>query len=162
MTCCVLQKAETCSNCKYDFKRARAGDIKEAGVISPRKIITMPPYPDEQLPALTYSIQEFNARARGTLTGGARIPEFVNFALAGRARDEDGEKRVNIDVFKDCEQLHVRNDVTITRDYDSVIGITHNLPFCGPFSIYPAPNFRDCLVRSNHLRKRIQLPASIL
>ena len=120
----------------------------------------MPPYPDEQLPSVTYSIQEFNARAKAILTGGARIPEFVNFALAGRVVDGVGQKRVTIDVFKDCEQLQGRDDVTTTRDYDSVIGVTRNLPFCGPFSIYPAPNFRDCLTRSNHLKKRIQLPVS--
>lgn len=120
----------------------------------------MPPYPDEQLPTDELSIQEFVDLARATLTGGPRIPDFVSLVLAGRKRSDAGERRLNIDVFKDCVSPADMNDLAVTRDFDSVIGITTMLPFQAPLSVYPAANFRDSLVKTNHLSRTIRLPVS--
>ena len=118
-------------------------------------------YPDEQLPTAVYSLQEFNQIAQELYSANEldRL-DFVNFVLGGRRKTENRVERVHIDVFQNHISLAGRDDITITRDYDSLIGITSNLPFCLPIAIYPAANFRDSLKTSNHIKKSIQLPVS--
>ncbi|EKM49397.1 uncharacterized protein PHACADRAFT_106860 [Phanerochaete carnosa HHB-10118-sp] len=118
----------------------------------------MPPYPDEQLPTDTLSIQEFVDLASRTLSGGLRIPDFVNLVLAGRELRDGGQICLDMDVFKDCVSPADIDTVEVTRDFDSVIGITTTLPFQAPLSIYPVANFRDSLTKTNHLSKRILNP----
>jgi hypothetical protein len=121
----------------------------------------MPPYPDEQLPTVTWSIQQFSEHARAVLQNSDDVPDFVNFVLSGRTTAEQGgEIRVNIDIFQDCI---LPNDLPIelTRDFDSLIGITTNLPFQRSLALYPAAPFRDTMVKSNHLKKTIQLPVRL-
>ena len=126
----------------------------------------MPPYPDEDLPKLTLSLKEFNDIAYRLLDhslSNAVDPKhhtFVNFVLSGRYTDpEDNlQKRINIDVLKDVTPTRDIEDFKITRDYDSIIGISNNLPFTIPIAIYPIPPFDQSLTKSNHLYKSIRAP----
>lgn len=47
--------------------------------------------------------------------------------------------------------------LTLTRDFDSLVGITNDLPFQVSFSIYPVPRFRDTMSADNHFTRRITL-----
>ena len=62
----------------------------------------MPPYPDEQLPVETWSLQEFIDHSNSILENAHDVPALVDFVLAGRTQTAQGNIRVNIDVFKDC------------------------------------------------------------
>ncbi|KAJ3529717.1 hypothetical protein NM688_g7814 [Phlebia brevispora] len=119
----------------------------------------MPSYPDEELPYEQQSIVEFNANASelyaaAGLNGTAedyedvgRVLPFLRFVLAGRktneaeAEDVDARTRVNINAREDDEGGD-DEEFTLTRDFDSVIGMTKMLPFTEPLYIYPVPNFK--------------------
>ncbi|EKM49390.1 uncharacterized protein PHACADRAFT_33457 [Phanerochaete carnosa HHB-10118-sp] len=120
----------------------------------------MPPYPDEQLPTETLSMQEFVELAKETLTGRLTVPDFVRLVLAGRKKTAAGERRLNINVFKDCVSPADIDNIAVTRDFDSIIGITTNIPLRTSLAVYPAANFRDSLLKSNHLKKTIRLAVS--
>lgn len=85
---------------------------------------------------------------------------FVNFVLAGRHHDGQTERRVTIDVEKDTDDFESIPNLTVSRDYDSMIGISHNLPYNVAMPIFPLPNFRDSLQRTNHLTKKIHRTVS--
>ena len=119
----------------------------------------MPPYPDEQLPTEQWSLQEISALAGDFLDPDDSLVEgFVELMLAGRRLTLNGPRRINIDVHKDCIDPATLDDITITRDFDSIIGVTTNLPFSNAISVYPVPNFRDCVNKPVHITKEIQLP----
>ena len=124
----------------------------------------MPSYPDEPLPELQLSLKGFNDIAYNLLdysTSNRVDPmhhRFVNFVLAGRYRPHlsDQEWRVSIDVHKGLTPTDELENITITRDYDSVIGITTKLPFRTSIALCPIPNFAFSLKKSNHLVRTIQ------
>ncbi|KIP01233.1 hypothetical protein PHLGIDRAFT_80839 [Phlebiopsis gigantea 11061_1 CR5-6] len=128
----------------------------------------MPPYPDETLPSLTLSIKEFNDIAYKLLDHSYSNDvdpmnhTFVNFMLSGRYKDPDNgaEKRVRIDPCKGLASTSTIEDIEITRDYDSIIGISNNFPFSVPIAIYPIASFSLSLKKSNHLYKTIVTPVS--
>ena len=129
----------------------------------------MPPYPDEPLPVLNLSLKEFNEKAYQLLnySFSNRVDpmhhKFVNFVLAGRYQEHHSpdEHRVYIDIHKNTASTADLEGLQITRDYDSVIGITDNLPFRLSIAIYPLPNFALSLKKSNHLMRTISTPVSI-
>ncbi|KAG1861526.1 hypothetical protein DFJ58DRAFT_872254 [Suillus subalutaceus] len=43
---------------------------------------------------------------------------------------------------------------TITRDIDSVIGVSRSLPYTTALSIWPVPPFRETLTKDNHVKSR--------
>lgn len=85
---------------------------------------------------------------------------FIQFVLAGLYIANDGKyRRVHIEPAKDTQALQDM-PIVITRDFDSLIGITEDLPFLEPISIFPVPNFHDCMNKSNHLKRYIRQPVS--
>lgn len=132
----------------------------------------MPPYPDEIFPAFTLSLHEFNEKAYNLLVAehdDPLKPEFVNLVLAGRCfapsqdeeagQEEEIEHRVHINVRQGLASAEDK-EFNVTRDYDSIIGITENLPFRVPLAIYPIPNFKESLSGSIHITKMITSPVS--
>lgn len=105
------------------------------------------------------SLRTFNRIANELLFEQEAVTQFINFVLAGRWVNDAGQPyRVNIDPLLDCYSGDDLNDVAVSRDFDSIIGITtNNMPLNGTLAIYPVPNFRDSLVRSNHLTWKIQI-----
>jgi hypothetical protein len=128
--------------------------------------VLMPPFPHEKLPEVQLSLHDFNQKAR-TILNERAVEEFVSAVLAGRWRNavvahngeesEEQEYRATIDPFLHCYQGNDLGDnITVTRDFDSLIGITRNLPLTCPLAMYPVPNFRDSLTRTNHLTRMIR------
>ena len=125
----------------------------------------MAAYPDEPLPTVTMLLQEFNEVAQGLLTRSAEAEDdplrhaFTNFVLAGRYVGPGGqEQRVHIDVMKNIEETRNLANLSISRDYDSLIGISDRLPFRCSLGFYPLPNFRECLSKTNHLKWCVSAP----
>jgi hypothetical protein len=120
----------------------------------------MPPFPHEKLPVLEWSLSDFNHHAQHLIADGKPIIDFLNLALAGRWKRGNQHYRVTINPFQDCyANAALGNDISITRDFDSLIGITTNLPLTCTLAMYPVPNFQDSLRRSNHLLKSVQYQA---
>ena len=123
----------------------------------------MPSYPDEPLPTLTLSIKEFNEIAYQLLdySHSNRVDpmhhKFVNFVLSGRytVLPHGQEHRVHIDVTKDVTPTQDIQSLKLCRDYDSIIGLTENLPFRVTMAMHPIPPFSMSLKKSNHLMKTI-------
>jgi hypothetical protein len=67
-------------------------------------------------------------------------------------------------VVNAAQGLHPPSEdaLRLTRDFDSGIGISRNLPFTCALSIYPVPSFRDTLKKSNYLRGPVTLKVSTL
>lgn len=120
----------------------------------------MPPFPDEELPSVTLSLREFNATACQLLDQADDQLPFVRFVLAGRMATHAGEMRVNIDPTKNLTPM---TDVPtiVSRDYDSIIGVSDNLPYCTPLSFYPFPNFKQSLSKTNHLTHPVRQAVSV-
>ena len=74
---------------------------------------------------------------------------FLKFILAGRrGLDIDIQRNITLNV---CQGLPDILQITATRDFDSLIGTTKTLPYSVPFTVWPAPSFRDTLTANNHV-----------
>lgn len=136
-------------------------------------------YPDEPRPSVTVSIDDFNRRAQHIMTQCSynnveppyskplRIWRFVRFVLAGRDSNEcedvteqlcydsnqgpfKEQARIILNPSLDHQSLATDN-ITITRNIASTIGITRDLPYNSTvsLSIYPVPNSDMTMVREN-------------
>ena len=74
---------------------------------------------------------------------------FLKFILAGR-RGLQREEQRSITLNMTQGQPNIR-DITVTRDYDSLIGTTKTLPYLVPLTVWPVPSFRDTLTANNHV-----------
>lgn len=115
------------------------------------------PFPDEPLTFTTYSLTQFVKQAEDLKDNGNR---FVDFVLAGRCGDPGNLEG------PDCRRIFVnpvldgvrftrevqREHMVVTRDYDSFIGRTKDLPFTQTFTITPIAPFSDTLKLSNHVK----------
>lgn len=100
------------------------------------------------LPIRAYSLGEFTARAENLFRGDVR--EFIRFLLTGEV---PGQHQAAIDPLRDY--LHEAEDITVSRDYDSVLGITEEIVIeCG-LCINPVSNPTDALSTSIHLNHAI-------
>lgn len=143
--------------------------------------------PDEPMARVRMSLADYNKAVAGTLDGSAagfpemaqseRIDAFVLANLCGRLCVDnvdqeigeggvlEGNLRVFLDALHDVPQANPYR-VTVTRDCDSVIGRTFDLPFTKPLAIYPLPRFADTLKKTNHMTikisSRVSLPSTAL
>lgn len=132
-------------------------------------------YPDEELPQNTIGFTQFNRIAlrlfrrtglvddtvvTGTSSANrwAALIEFVDFVLAGRYSHSSGSQRFPYRLYVNprlqlpdmaplVEDEPNDDSYTITRDYDSLIGVSKTLPYHLPISVYPVPP------KSEHVRK---------
>lgn len=129
----------------------------------------MPParYPDErEHPWIQMTLDEFVADA-GTLFAPLRDADldfqelkeasltFCKFVLAGRAQRDGVGRHISVNP---CQALVIPRRYNITRDYDSLIGASWDLPYSKPLALFPVPPFRDTLRKSNHLNSRAYSP----
>lgn len=75
--------------------------------------------------------------------------KFLKFVLAGR-RGLALEDQCTITLNVTQGQADIRN-VTMTRDYDSLIGTTKTLPYSVALTVWPIPSFRDTITANNHI-----------
>lgn len=137
--------------------------------------------PDERMARLRCSLEEFNdilnciidgtAPDQPDMTHNERIDAFVIAALCGRLCNDtltqtwkdDGVLEGNVRVYIDA--LHnipaaVPHRLTLTRDCDSLIGRSFELPFRTFLSVFPIPRSDRTLRRANHVRLTIQSQVS--
>lgn len=113
----------------------------------------MPPFPDETYPVSELSLQEFNTLASEMCENTAA---FVEFVLAGRYKVYDQYRRV---VLRPDREWYTpaAMPITLTRDYDSLLGLTRTLPFRKEIHVYAVPSFNDTLTKDNHMRKEVKV-----
>lgn len=114
------------------------------------------PYPDEDMFERQISIATLVKLAEAMLSkDDPNIKDFVKLVLAGRNKTNQGQwERIFINGQQETTALEhgpVAN-YKLARDYDSAIGITHNLPFSEPLAIYPLSPFKETLKKTNHIR----------
>ena len=98
------------------------------------------------------SLPDINIFALNLLNLGTddSIDDFIRLMVAGRVPVEGITHRVLVNPFQDIPD-HLPRDITITGDYDSLIGFTPNLPFKFPLAVYPVPPFNFTLKKNIHL-----------
>ena len=80
--------------------------------------------------------------------------DFVRLALAGKYDNDGLQSKIYVNPLHHVDSPSL-DAVTITRDYDSMIGITRSLPFSTFVTIYPVVPFKETLKRDNHIRYTI-------
>lgn len=75
--------------------------------------------------------------------------EFYRFVLAGRSRTNENEScHVTLNA---CEDLPQNIQYEVSRDYDSVIGLSRDLPYNNHLELTPVPPFIYTLKMNNHM-----------
>jgi hypothetical protein len=120
-------------------------------------------YPNEWYPTEDWTFRRFHQTARAYLH--ANRPDALNYflklVLAGMALNEQGETiRVRLTPEAETPYFNSLDGVIAVRDFDSLLGVSRDLPFIQSFSIFPVPSFRDTLVKKNHLFKTIRQPVN--
>ena len=80
---------------------------------------------------------------------------FVNNLLCGRWDEQ--HRRMALDPCLGVAAPGI-DEVTITRDVDSLFGITKNLPYNAPLSVFPVPSFSETLKTNVHLNGPVLTP----
>lgn len=117
-------------------------------------------YPHENLPRETYSLEDFTTTAMDLFIEAqvnARdgdeqaFNSFLKLVLGGRIWVDDEQRRVFVNARQDLYPAD-GDEVTVVRDYDSIIAITEDLPFSKGIAIFPVPSFRDTLTEDVHIK----------
>lgn len=110
-------------------------------------------FPHETLPSQQLSLSEFTYEMQQASNSTTQMA-FINAALCGRIIEDEKPHRVMLNARQDLRHPH---HPSLTRDFDSAIGITRNFPFTAALNIFPVPNFKFTLKRSNHVKGFIYL-----
>ena len=112
-------------------------------------------YPDEYLPILQLGIASLNDRARALLDVATldSVDAFIRLMLAARVTHNLHPHRVYLNPLQDIG-LPNPADITLTGDYDSLIGFTSTLPFRCPIDVTPIPLFSRTLKTNVHVKVR--------
>lgn len=79
------------------------------------------------------------------------MKDFVHFTLCGLRRHPNGQyTRVFINSLLNAASV-LDDDLIVRRDYDSCFGLSYDLPFAAPMSIFTLFPFRDTLKKTVHL-----------
>ena len=117
-------------------------------------------FPHETLPTEQLNLSQFT---KAMQEASSNPMDFINVALCGRTMVEHGNEKVPHRVLVNARLgLDHPASPQITRDFDSAIGITRNLPFTAAFNVYPIASFRDTLKKPNHVRGPIYRQVSRL
>ena len=117
----------------------------------------MLPFPDEPLPHVQCSIADIIRHAVALLRDG-ETQLFCQLMLSGRlVLGDDFQHRVYVNARQGTQPTFGR-DCTFTRDIDSVIGVTRDLPYRAPLAVFPMAPFKETLKRNNHVTAEITRP----
>ena len=76
---------------------------------------------------------------------------YMKYVITGQ--DEVNDTTARIQVLRDAlPGSWIDDNVEITRDFDSLIGWSEDLPYEIPLDVFPVPNFRNTLTKSIHLK----------
>lgn len=108
-------------------------------------------HPDEPLPSTQVSLEQFLDILKQELDD-QNIKKFLKGAMAGRHFANGDERRIFVNPLQDKPEItHNPPNYTVTRDYDSAIGVTRDLPFSRPLAIFPLTPFKETLKKTNHV-----------
>ncbi|KAG1865185.1 hypothetical protein C8R48DRAFT_601387 [Suillus tomentosus] len=91
--------------------------------------------PDEDLPAIQFSLREFVSAAEQMFTPDQQ-ENFLHFVLAGRLQHHDRLAHIFINARQGAHTPLI-SEYQLYRDIDSVMSITWDLPFKLPITIFP-------------------------
>lgn len=140
-------------------------------------------YPDETLPLRQMSMRQFSSRAKRLYQHGigdietepdygkiSKMMPFLRMVLGGRVRIGDLPEEEDLEEYGRVERVTVNameenvqkplNQYALRRDFDSLIGVSTTLPFSTCFYVYPVPDFKLSMTRTNwnHLTYSMTLP----
>jgi hypothetical protein len=101
------------------------------------------------LPTRAYTLHEFIIKSNEC----RRLDEDIvlHFILTGQCLLEGDQHQAVVDPTRDAA-ITLEDEILITRDYDSVLGVTSNIVVDSDISVYPASNPTDTLTTSIHLK----------
>lgn len=126
----------------------------------------MPPPPDEFLQHEQITLSRFvgiarrqQERALGERANSRDEQGFICTGLAGRIVEpgmfgDEAERRISINIMQSRVRLR-RDQYTLDRDIDSIIGISKLLPYKVAMAIFPLARFNDALTRTNHMKAKV-------
>ncbi|KAF9470974.1 hypothetical protein BDN70DRAFT_939291 [Pholiota conissans] len=100
--------------------------------------------PAHRVKSLT--VAEFVSHAKELYKADA-LDDFAKFVLTGIYDNVQHQ----VDPIKDAVQAS--DQISVLRDYDSVLGIHDNICVQAAITIYPVPKFEDTLVRNVHIKR---------
>ncbi|KAI6144777.1 hypothetical protein BKA82DRAFT_32023 [Pisolithus tinctorius] len=78
--------------------------------------------------------------------------QFYRFMLSGHTHKPDGEPgHITVNA---CDNLPNHRSYEVSHDYDSLIGISHGLPYSYHLELTPIPPFKYTLISDNHLKAK--------
>lgn len=110
--------------------------------------------PDEDLPHKQVTLQEFLDLADEQLFTLQDVCGFVRLVVAGRYSAAEGgpESRLFLNAKQGLHTAEPDEELQVTRDYDSVIGETKDLPYRTAMQVFPVAPFKETLKRDNHMK----------
>jgi len=132
--------------------------------------------PSEDIPKFTFSVFDFCRKAKSLLQQDQA--QFVQFVLSGQY-DEYVEATDPIDItLADDQGLILRRcqavidpildalrddeDITVSRDYDSILGIHDDIIVSSDLTVYPVAKREDTLTKNVHLKHHFTMPTVCL
>lgn len=105
-------------------------------------------------PTVSFSLEQFTAAASEMYQSG-NYDDSIRFVLSGEFLDDDGNRR---QAFVDPIRGAVDDDhpLTISRDYDSAIGISPDILVDGLIAVFAVPHPTFALKTSIHMSYAIE------
>lgn len=105
-------------------------------------------------PVVSHTLRQFSDRAYALHENEETDDMFTRFVLTGEYIDDDGHP---MQAFVDPIQnvIEENHQLSIARDYDSLLGIADKIMVDGPISVYAVPHSTFSLKTSIHLKRLI-------
>lgn len=105
-------------------------------------------------PVVSFSLDEFSSAA-SRMYASEEYDDFIRFVLCGEFLAADESRR---QAFVDPIRNPVDEDhpLTVSRDYDSAIGIAQDILVDGPISVFAVPHPTFALKTSIHMKHTIE------
>lgn len=107
-------------------------------------------YPDDSSDIIQMSLQEFTRRAEQLSHVENGEDAYVRFVLAGRDMRDGREHCIVVNPLQAAD-IPDANMFKFTRDFDSIIGITKDIPYTQSLSVFPVPPFAETLKDRSHV-----------
>jgi hypothetical protein len=101
-----------------------------------------------------YSLRNFNHEAT-RLNDLDDKTGLLRFVLTGQVLDENSLHQAVIDPLRE-HSIQEDQEIIVSRDYDSILGVTSNIVVESDISVYPVSNPVDSLTTSIHLKYGIE------
>lgn len=106
-------------------------------------------------PTVSHTLMDFTEHANDLFFEGNEGDDaYIRFVLTGEYVDDEDNYR---QAFVDPLRGHIQDgdDLRISRDYDSLLGIADKLLIDGPITVYAVPHSTFALKTSIHLEHQI-------